>query len=139
MQADIRFFYEASLDTIANEGRLVEVVRRIFSDYMAPIHWLNVILIPTKEHTKMNADFLDHHYETDILTFPVDGEDGPAGEIYINEDIARKNAKEYDNSFEEELARLIIHGALHLVGLNDQTSEEQEGMTAQEDKYLLLI
>ncbi len=136
MKPSIQFFYEANLASMDHEEKLKQTLYSILEDYQESFSWINVILLPTEDHTKMNADFLQHHYETDVITFPMDDPEGKAGEIYINEKVAQDNATYYDQSLQQELNRLVIHGVLHLVGLDDHTEEEQKRMTLEEDKYL---
>ena len=101
--------------------------------------WLNVVILPNDDHTGLNTSYLGHEYSTDILTFEYVERNVINGEIYINSTVLFDNAKEYEVSFENELNRLIIHGVLHLAGLNDQSEEERDVMTLNEDKYLELV
>tara|TARA_B100000902_G_C27288595_1_gene905831 strand:- start:255 stop:593 length:339 start_codon:yes stop_codon:yes gene_type:complete len=97
---------------------------------------INFIILNTAEHTQMNAQYLDHHYETDVITFDLSSEQEAIGEVYINIDVATENAKEYNANPETELQRLAIHGVLHLMGLDDKTTEQQKKMREKEDFYL---
>ncbi|MBD79743.1 MAG: rRNA maturation RNase YbeY [Crocinitomicaceae bacterium] len=89
---------------------------------------------------KINRDFLDHDYYTDIITFnnSEENDDLLESDIFISVDRVRENAKENSMQFSDEMDRVMIHGILHLVGYNDKTNEEQEIMTQMEDKYLAL-
>lgn len=85
----------------------------------------------------INLQFLQHDDYTDIITF--DLSDGPkeiAGEIYISTERVAENATKYETTYDHELHRVIFHGALHLCGLRDKTSAEQEAMRAAEEKAL---
>ena len=85
----------------------------------------------------MNIKHLNHHYSTDVLTFDLSDEVGILeGEIYLNVDMIKTNATEVGESFFDELLRIIIHGLLHLVGLNDHTSDEKKEMSEKEDFYI---
>jgi probable rRNA maturation factor len=87
----------------------------------------------------MNRTYLHHDYPTDVITFSL-GETGELeGEVYISADTARRNAAEYHVPFWEELARLAIHGALHLCGYDDGTERERVAMQSKEDQYLALL
>ena len=86
-----------------------------------------------------NQDFLDHDYYTDIITFDESEGDRIAGDMLISLDTVRSNAEEAGASFDEELHRVIIHGVLHLCGLNDKAPGEPEQMRAAEDKALELL
>jgi rRNA maturation RNase YbeY len=89
---------------------------------------------------KINQDFLQHDYYTDIITFDNSAcEDIISGELYISLDRITDNAKSLNTDFEMELHRVLIHGILHLIGLNDKTIEEQLQMRAAEQNCLSLL
>lgn len=90
--------------------------------------------------SKINQDFLNHDTFTDIITFDVAEERGViSGEIYISIDRVKENAQKLQLEFEFELARIIVHGILHLVGYNDKYKEQKLIMSAQEDYCLNLL
>ena len=86
----------------------------------------------------MNGTYLGHRRTTDVLTFPLHekGSRRLSGEIYVNLDQARRQAREYGVSIREETARLVIHGALHLCGYLDGTPAEQRRMTGRQERYV---
>jgi rRNA maturation RNase YbeY len=87
----------------------------------------------------MNQRFLQHNYFTDIITFDLGQPDAEVvGEVYISVDRVRANAAEYGVPFEEELRRVIFHGALHLCGYKDKTKAQQRMMRSKEEDYLRL-
>ena len=78
---------------------------------------MGVIFVDHEKSQTINRQFLAHDYPTDVIAFEYDDEeDDKWGEIYINVKKAREQAIEYGVSYENELARLIIHGLLHLSG-----------------------
>lgn len=86
---------------------------------------------------KINRDFLNHDYFTDIITFPYEKDrDKIDGEIFISLDTVKENSDFYDVSYTQELKRVIIHGALHLLGYNDKTKKEKEAIRKKENFYL---
>ena len=87
---------------------------------------------------KMNRQYLDHDYATDVLSFPLssDGDDVLEGEIAISVDTALQRAEEYGWATENELLLYAIHGTLHLVGLSDQTPEDRHHMRFHEKTIL---
>ncbi len=85
---------------------------------------------------KINLDFLDHDTLTDIISFDYSVGKELHGEIYISVDRVRENAAEYSVFFEDELARVMIHGILHFVGYKDKTEEDEKTMRSKEDYYL---
>lgn len=89
---------------------------------------------------KINQDFLQHDYYTDIITFDnSEREEVISGELYISLDRIIDNAKSLNIDFETELHRVLIHGVLHLIGLNDKTTDEQLQMRAAEQNCLSLL
>ena len=81
--------------------------------------------------------FNQEHY-TDVIAFRLNdyNEDKVEGEIYISVPQVRKNAKQYNQAFNKELSRIIIHGSLHLLNYNDKTPQEKIKMTEKEDYFL---
>ena len=86
-----------------------------------------------------NQDFLDHDYYTDIITFDESEGDRIAGDMLISLDTVRSNAEQIGTDYAEELHRVIIHGVLHLCGLNDKTDEDEERMRQAEEAALSLL
>ena len=86
-----------------------------------------------------NQDFLDHDYYTDIITFDESEGDRIAGDMLISLDTVRSNAEQIGTYYAEELHRVIIHGVLHLCGLNDKTDEDEERMRQAEESALSLL
>lgn len=96
---------------------------------------VDIILLDDKSIRKMNRQFLQHDYATDVITFPM--EDSPLyGEIYISLDTARSQAAEYGVTLTNELCRLAVHGALHLCGHDDSTDEQRTAMQRLENRYI---
>ncbi len=88
----------------------------------------------------INEQYLDHHDYTDIITFSLS--EVPKiirGEIYISVDRVKENATLNDVLFEKELARVLVHGVLHLVGYDDHTEDEKTIMRTKEDYYIDLL
>ncbi len=88
----------------------------------------------------INQQYLNHHDFTDIITFPLSEVDKIVrGEIYISLDRVRENAAINHVTFEKELARVLVHGVLHLVGYEDHSDEEKLIMRSKEDYYINLL
>ncbi len=89
---------------------------------------------------KVNQDFLQHDYYTDIITFPLEQTKRKiTAEIYISIDRVRENAEQHNVTFKEELHRVIFHGTLHLCGFGDKTESEQKTMRKKENEWLALF
>lgn len=88
---------------------------------------------------KLNNQYLNHNNYTDILTFLLSDKDKPIeSEIYISMDRVKENAKTYKVSYQTELLRVMIHGALHLCGYDDKNNEAKAQMRKKEDFYMHL-
>jgi len=87
----------------------------------------------------VNREYLGHDYYTDIITFDYDEDDVVSGDLVISLDTVRSNAELFHKDYEEELYRVIIHGVLHLCGINDKGPGEREIMEAHENKALALL
>ena len=85
---------------------------------------------------KLNVDFLNHDTLTDIISFDYSVGKELHGEIYISVDRVKENASDFKVSFEDEMARVIIHGVLHYCGYKDKSEEEEKLMRSKEDYYL---
>tara|TARA_B100000401_G_C52778034_1_gene706726 strand:+ start:897 stop:1310 length:414 start_codon:yes stop_codon:yes gene_type:complete len=87
---------------------------------------------------EINKKHLNHNYYTDIITFDYCVENIVSGDLYISIDRVKENAKTFNDSFINELSRVVIHGVLHLCGYNDKTEADQKNMRNLENKYLAM-
>lgn len=99
---------------------------------------INVIYVDKEEILRLNQEYLNHDYYTDVITFSLNEENDPNidAEIYICVDVAEEQAKEFKVSLTNELLRLAIHGTLHLCGYKDKLEEDIKVMRQLENKYL---
>jgi len=104
---------------------------------------LSILLCGDKTITQLNAQYRNKNEPTDILSFnlgeTVQEDDKSVylpGDIVISLDTLRENAKYYNISEDEELRRLIIHGILHLNGMNHETNEQSEPMLILQEEIL---
>ena len=88
---------------------------------------------------EVNRQYLQHDYYTDIITFDYTEGDTISGDLFISLDTVRTNAEQFAKPYDEELHRVIIHGILHLCGINDKGPGEREIMEAAEDKALAML
>ncbi len=87
----------------------------------------------------VNREYLGHDYYTDIITFDYDEGDVISGDLVISLDTVKSNAGLFGKEYEEELHRVIIHGILHLCGINDKGPGEREIMEAEENRALDML
>ena len=98
---------------------------------------LSIVFCSDKYLLKVNQDYLQHDYYTDIITFPFSSTKSKIeGEIYISIDRVRDNAKQLGVTINEELYRVVFHGVLHLLGFKDKNKAQQAEMRLNEDKWL---
>ena len=83
----------------------------------------------------MKKEYFNQDLYTDVIAFNID-HNPFEGEIYISHDRIKDNAKKFNQSFEDELKRILIHGSLHLCGYDDQTPQDKSEMTSLEENYL---
>lgn len=97
---------------------------------------LNYLFCDDEEILKVNREFLQHDYYTDIITFDYSYKDKVSGDLFISLDTVKSNSESLRVSYYEELKRVIVHGLLHLCGINDKEEGEREIMESFEDKAL---
>ena len=87
---------------------------------------------------KINRQFLQHDYYTDIITFDYTEGKKISGDLFISLDTVASNAQKFNTDFDTEFHRVIIHGILHLCGINDKGPGEREIMEAHENDALAM-
>lgn len=96
---------------------------------------VNIILTHDEKLRALNKEFRNKDKTTDVLSFPWHDEDF-LGEIYISEPQVRRQAPRFDNTFENELKRMFIHGLLHLCGYDHMEAKERKEMRNREEEIL---
>ena len=100
---------------------------------------ISYIFCSDEKILEVNRQYLQHDYYTDIITFDYCEGNRLSGDLFISLDTVRTNAKQFaDNNYERELYRGIIHGILHLCGINDKGPGEREIMEEAENKALAM-
>ena len=107
----------------------------VLSDNKHQTAEINIIITDDDSLRLMKKEYFNQDVYTDIIAFNID-EDPFEGELYISHDRVSDNAKKFDQTFEGELKRILIHGTLHLCGFDDQTKEDKLKMTSMEENYL---
>lgn len=97
---------------------------------------LSIVLTDNKSIRKINKQYLNHDYNTDVISFTLEEKPVLIGEIYISIDQARQQAKDYGVSPRNEILRLAAHGTLHITGYVDYSLEERNNMHKFEDYYI---
>lgn len=113
-------------------------IRAVAASYGRKVGEVGYLFVDDNRILEVNNEFLGHNYYTDIITFDYDEGNIINGDIVISLDTVRTNAEKFHKTYEEELHRVIIHGILHLCGINDKGPGEREIMEAAEDKALAM-
>ena len=113
-------------------------VKRVAASYGRKVGDVAYIFCDDEEILRVNRQYLQHDYYTDIITFDYDEDDVISGDLFISLDKVRTNAEQLGLPYEQELNRVIIHGILHLCGINDKGPGEREIMEAAENKALAM-
>ncbi len=114
------------IETVAREhGRRVGALTYVFCD--------DEYILAT------NNQFLGHDYYTDIITFDYSNSHRISGDMVISLDTVRSNAEQLGVDYQGELLRVIIHGVLHLCGINDKGPGEREIMERHENEALAML
>ncbi|MDY4460081.1 MAG: rRNA maturation RNase YbeY [Alloprevotella sp.] len=114
-------------------------VKTVAASYGKKVGEIAYIFVDDEEILRINREYLQHDYYTDIITFDYTEGDTISGDLFISLDTVRTNAEQFDKPYDEELHRVIIHGILHLCGINDKGPGEREIMEAAEDKALAML
>lgn len=114
-------------------------IKNVAASYAKKVGDISYIFCSDEKILEINKEYLQHDYYTDIITFDYTDEDVISGDIFISLETVESNAKEFNTDYLEELHRIIIHGILHLCGINDKGPGEREYMTECENKALQLI
>ncbi len=114
----------------------VKNVAELHSKRLGPVSY---IFCDDNKILEVNKQFLQHDYYTDIITFDYTEGDKISGDLFISLDTVRTNAEQFGQDYNTELHRVIIHGILHLCGINDKGPGEREIMEAEENKALALL
>ena len=113
-------------------------IKRVAATYGKKVGEVGYLFCDDEHILEVNNEYLGHDYYTDIITFDYCEDDVLNGDLVISLDTVRSNAELFNKDYNEELHRVIIHGILHLCGLNDKGPGERELMEAAEDRALKL-
>lgn len=121
-------------------------IKEVAASYGKKVGSIAYIFCNDEKILEVNKQYLQHDYYTDIITFDycedeemMGNKNTISGDLFISLDTVRSNAEQQGTSYEEELHRVIIHGILHLVGINDKGPGDREIMEAEENKALAML
>ena len=113
-------------------------IKKVAASYGRKVGEIGYMFVNDEKILEVNREYLGHDYYTDIITFDYCEDDTLNGDLVISLDTVKSNAELFKKDYNEELHRVIIHGVLHLCGINDKGPGEREIMEAAENKALNL-
>ena len=134
--ARINFFTEDVQFTLATPRKISSWIVLCSKKEKRIITNLNYIFCSDSYLKEINIQYLGHNTFTDIITFDQSDNKTIEGDIYISIERVKENAEKFEVDFLDELHRVMIHGALHLMGYKDKTKHEKGLMRQKEDTYL---
>ena len=111
-------------------------IKAVAAEYGRKVGDVGYMFVDDDKILEVNREYLGHDYYTDVITFDYDEDDIVSGDIVISLDTVRSNAALFGKTYEDELNRVIIHGILHLCGINAKGPGEREIMEAAENRAL---
>ena len=119
---------------------VTEWIKHVAANYGKRVGEVAYIFCNDEKILEVNRQYLQHDYYTDIITFDYTEGSRISGDLFISLDTVRTNAEQFaDGDYHRELHRVIIHGILHLCGINDKGPGEREQMEAAEDRALKMV
>ena len=114
-------------------------IRKVASLYGKRTGDISYIFCSDEKILEVNKQYLQHDYYTDIISFDYTEGTKISGDLFISLDTVKSNSENFGTDYTEELQRIIIHGILHLCGINDKGPGEREIMTQKENEALALL
>ena len=134
---DVNIVYDVDPKTDIKDNSFNKICEKIFHDKNHEEANITLILSGDEKLRELKNTFFQKDVFTDVITFNLEEAGDPIeGEIYISLERVKENARKFKQNVNMELRRVIIHGCLHLMGFNDQTSEDKKEMTRLENHYL---
>lgn len=116
-----------------------EWIKAVASSYEKRVGEIAYIFCSDEKILEVNRQYLKHDYYTDIITFDYCEGNKLSGDIFISLETVQTNSEQFHTTYNDELHRTIIHGILHLCGINDKGPGEREIMEAAENKALAML
>ena len=124
---------------IFNQLAVNEWIKQVARNHNRVVGPLTYIFCSDDRIIEVNRKFLNHDYFTDMITFDYSSHKRISGDMFISMDTVKSNAELFQRAYNEELMRVVIHGVLHLCGINDKGPGEREIMEAHENDALAIL
>jgi rRNA maturation RNase YbeY len=132
------FFTDLDIkSSLLHKRKFKDFIINIFRHENRRLERVDIIFCADAYLLDLNKKFLNHNYYTDTLTFVLSKANEPLlGEVYISIDRIKANSINFSDTYQNELARVVIHGCLHLCGYADKPKKEALLMITRQEKYL---
>lgn len=117
---------------LATTGYVVRVLRKAGVSNAE----VSIVFVGSRFIRNINRLYLGHDDVTDVISFPLGDEENLEGEVYVNLDRARQQARRYGVTFGSEVARLVIHGTMHLAGFDDRDASSASQMLTEQEHHV---
>ena len=137
----VRYYNDQTTYRLRDKRKVAAWLKEVAREEGYALGDVTYIFFSSEVHRKMNIDFIGHDYFTDVITFDysdLKGEGVVSGDIFIDVDTVKDNARIYGATPRREMLRVVVHGLLHLCGQKDKTPRAEKQMHRKEDKYLAL-
>ncbi|MBR6760203.1 MAG: rRNA maturation RNase YbeY [Alistipes sp.] len=138
----VRYYTDDCTYNLKNKRLIAKWLKAVAEAEGYTLGDITYIFCSSQVHRKMNIDFVGHDYFTDIITFDYSDRKGSgvvSGDIFIDVETVKDNARIYGATARQEMHRVVVHGVLHLCGQGDKTPRTEKQMHRKEDKYLALL
>ena len=136
MNKHIYFYNEGVLYRLVEKEKIRSWILATIQEEKKQADNISYIFCSDEYLLKINQEYLNADYLTDVITFDFTEENRMSGDIFISIDRVKENAKLFKQKRFQEMLRVILHGVLHLCGYKDKTKDEEELMRGKEDYYL---
>jgi probable rRNA maturation factor len=135
----ISFYADDTTLPSINQSAVSLWVKTVAETYGKKTGDISYIFCSDEKILEVNRQYLHHDYYTDIITFDYTSKNKISGDLFISLDTVKTNSEKFSTSYNEELHRTIIHGILHLCGINDKGPGEREIMEQHENRALAIL
>ena len=123
------------------KSRCISIIKNILKSRKKKLYNINIIFASDIFISDLKKEFFSKNQWTDVIAFPLNDKNDETiqGDIYISMPTTKENAEKYNQPYAKEIARLVIHGSLHLLGYDDNTKKQKNDMSNLEELFLKQI